>query len=74
MPIIVLANKTDFEEDRVVKKQFIEQLKSNIDYVIETSVRTNQGIDQALETAIKLLQTDFVEPQKSKDSYKCIII
>lgn len=75
IPIIILANKTDFEQDRVVTEQSIEKLKSNFDHIIiETSVKTSQGIHEALETAIKLLQTDFVGSKKSKHSHKCIII
>jgi 50S ribosomal subunit-associated GTPase HflX len=65
IPTIVLANKTDFEQDHVVTERSIEKLKSDVDYVTETSVRTTQSIHQALETAIKLLQTNFIVPEKS---------
>lgn len=74
IPIIILANKSDFEDDRVVKKHTIEDLKANVNCVIETSIRTNQGTDKVLQTAIQLLETNLTQTRNSKHSQTCIII
>jgi GTPase SAR1 family protein len=71
IPIIILANKADFEADRVVTHQAIERLRSDYNHIIETSVKTNQGIHEAIKTAVELLKTNF---PKRKPSDSCEIL
>jgi hypothetical protein len=43
----------------VVTHQAIERLRSDYNHIIETSVKTNQGIHEAIKTAVELLKTNF---------------
>ena len=51
IPRILIGNKIDMTEERVVTQQSAEQLASQygISY-FETSAKLNQGVDQAMES------------------------
>ncbi len=71
IPTIILANKSDLEQDRVVTHQAIERSRSDNNLIIETSVKTNQGIHEAVKTAVQLLKTNSLQPTPS---HSCTIL
>ena len=62
--IILLANKCDLEEERVVKK---EEIKSKADELkiefFETSAKTNDGVDEAFDKIVdKVFKAIYSKP------------
>lgn len=75
VPYVIIANKVDLEEDRIVTKQSIVKLLESDGYeVIETSVKTGQGIQQALNTVVQSLQSTVIDQNREESSCKCVII
>jgi GTPase SAR1 family protein len=76
MPIIIIGNKIDLEQDRGVSQQSIDKLKSNGFDVFDISVKGNVGIGDAIYTTIKYLQHEqhhLLEKAKPNNACACII-
>jgi GTPase SAR1 family protein len=73
IPIFIVANKIDLEQDRAVSQESIDKIKSNGCDVFDISVKGNVGIGDVIYTAIKHLQYDLLEKVKPNDACACII-
>ncbi|CAF1601738.1 unnamed protein product [Rotaria sp. Silwood1] len=76
IPIILIANKIDLEQNRAVSQESIDKLKSNGFDVFDISVKGNVGIGDAMYTAIKHLQYEqhyHLEKIKPHSACACIL-
>jgi GTPase SAR1 family protein len=76
IPILIVANKIDLEQDRAVSQQSIDKLKSNGLDVFDISVKGNVGIGDTIYTAIKHLQYEhyhLLNKVKPDSACACII-
>ncbi|MHA1229161.1 MAG: Rab family GTPase [Candidatus Helarchaeota archaeon] len=55
IPVLILANKVDLEEERKVSKEVIEQKSKELGIeIIETSAKTGENVKKAFETIAKM--------------------
>ncbi len=76
IPILIIGNKIDLEQDRAVDQQVIDKLKSNGFDVFDISVKGNVGIGDAIYTVIKYLQYEqyhLLEKVKPNNACACVI-
>ena len=74
IPILLVGNKIDLEDDRIVNVKEAEELVNDLDmnYFIESSAKTGFNAEKIFVQAAKLLYTEFKEIAKTQQENKVI--
>ncbi|CAD5114774.1 DgyrCDS3818 [Dimorphilus gyrociliatus] len=71
IPVYVLANKIDLNEERVVNRAIAEEFSKQYEGYFEVSARTGKGIDNALDELAKFVLTQR-NPARSIEGFESI--
>ena len=68
IPIILVGNKSDLEEDREVSKEQLEEIKENYDIslLMEISLKTGENVEEMYRNVTTMLLQKYIYARKKK--------